>query len=979
MRVKEIRSIGIALGVLLQLLLPLIALAVFSVAGHRAERKVILIGGYDAQNNAGGLNGDALHTRNISGTVEEAPGWQSIIDYLTQDKGTTENALVRQIGLTNADVFLFSYSDQYDANCETGVRFGCPTYKAKDTCLTENNLPNLVAYCQVEGPAIAAVANHLTQIVDAYPNTEFDIIAHSEGGLVAAYWAATASQGLLDRVNSIISLDSPLQGPVILPFGAQVQFMQKPVKDKVALAPTKIPVYTIRNILDWAAPWSYATLNGVWNDSGLDIWTTEGQAAHEPRNDSRVLQRIALTLVAGKIIDPNAANPAQIRMPMMTGKPFTVQVAKPTFFNRTLTANDVTTSIGGQNAPLQLSSGWKPGYAVFTGGRALLNVTPVTKPTGTYALTVNTQNTQMPFSDTEANAVRYSSSPGFDIILLIDRSDSIFDELPSVQAAAKTFVDFLPLGGKIGVVSFGSDTTVNLPLTTIASDSTKQDAKNAIDSISLGGYSTIGNGLQAALDQMTLRGDPNHPHWVILVSDGYENWDSNALAVLPDVVRAHLIVHTIGFPGGGEAMSPSRRTPASGNAFSAPGLLSEIADRTGGTFQYAPDLQDLPTAFNNLTARMAVLDGLFVPLSLPLVGAPARRSPVTDNVTDVPVTVDSAVSEVTFNLNWSNSTASFDFALVKPDATTVISTTVDPNIQYSTGLTYASYHVTSPSVGTWTMQVTPVPLGSTEPFSVRADAVSGLGMEFGTNAGTYLSRAQPIIMWATLIDSTPIVGATVNVTVTPPSGGYITIPLFDDGQHLDGVANDGTYANQLDDTAQDGTYVLTFSATGNSNSNSPFMRMGQSAVVVEPNPSPTCDLFVTSSGPSQIKPGTPITYTITYGNQGPDSCDNIIVSDLFPVGTTYLSDSRGDGNDLYGAGRQWIIGSLAPTSQDSFTLSVSVPPTITIGNDLTNHTSIFVQFAGTSVLPMEPNFDNNMNEIMTNVTSFLYLPFIKKN
>lgn len=185
MKIKRAKALRIILGVLFVLIIAPIAIASSSVAGHRAERRVILIGGYDTIKNI--TDPEASHTR-----ANELPGWQSIVDYLTQDKGTTENALVRQIGLTNSDIFLFSYSNQYDPTCDGAAGYGCPRYTAKDTCLTSNNQRNQPLYCQVEEPAIAAVANYLTQIVSAYPDAEFDIIAHSEGGIVATYWAATA-------------------------------------------------------------------------------------------------------------------------------------------------------------------------------------------------------------------------------------------------------------------------------------------------------------------------------------------------------------------------------------------------------------------------------------------------------------------------------------------------------------------------------------------------------------------------------------------------------------------------------------------------------------------------------------------------------------------------------------------------------------------------------------------------------------------
>lgn len=377
---KQIKTITMILCALTLLILAADVTASSSVAGHGSVRKVILVSGYDFQNNFPGGDYLTLHTRS-----EELPGWQSIIDYLTLDKGTLENALVRQIGLTNADIFLFSYSDIYDDNCETGVRYGCPIYTARDTCLGigENGMPNRVAYCQVEDSAIAWEAERLTNILHENSDAEFDIIAHSEGGIVATYWAATADPGDLQRVNSIITLDSPLQGAVLGPSGA-IQFMTDPVKAMVALAPRRVPVYTIRNIQDMAVPWQYATLDNVWNDSGRNISTSEGQGAHEPRNDPEVLQRIALALVAGKIILPNSAHP-EVVGPGEANRVFGIQIAKPTFTNLRLLPTDVQPLVGGQAPDWWFGLGFDA-VTNFT-GRSIIAARAPDKTAGVYPLT----------------------------------------------------------------------------------------------------------------------------------------------------------------------------------------------------------------------------------------------------------------------------------------------------------------------------------------------------------------------------------------------------------------------------------------------------------------------------------------------------------------------------------------------------------------------------------------------------------------
>ncbi|MCL4395112.1 MAG: hypothetical protein M1482_09980 [Chloroflexi bacterium] len=92
-----------------------------------------------------------------------------------------------------------------------------------------------------------------------------------------------------------------------------------------------------------------------------------------------------------------------------------------------------------------------------------------------------------------------------------------------------------------------------------------------------------------------------------------------------------------------------------------------------------------------------------------------------------------------------------------------------------------------------------------------------------------------------------------------------------------------------------------------------------------------------------------------------------------------MDDSRGDGSDLYGVGMTWPIGSLAAGSEDSFTITVAVPPTMTLGTRLTNQMSVYVDTSVVGVPLLDLNFDNNASAVTTQVSSFSFLPFIKKN
>lgn len=115
---------------------------------------------------------------------------------------------IRPLGIPETNVLGLSYSGTYydPATCspipveDVAASSGLPLYNQADTC----GGGVTVAASQLEGL--------LYSITEDHPNATFSIVGHSMGGVVAAYFAATTDWALLDRVHSIILLDSPVQG-----------------------------------------------------------------------------------------------------------------------------------------------------------------------------------------------------------------------------------------------------------------------------------------------------------------------------------------------------------------------------------------------------------------------------------------------------------------------------------------------------------------------------------------------------------------------------------------------------------------------------------------------------------------------------------------------------------------------------------------------------------------------------------------------
>jgi pimeloyl-ACP methyl ester carboxylesterase len=103
--------------------------------------------------------------------------------------------------------FYFSYSGQYCL--QDGIQdLRRPIYKSRDTC-----------------DGIVDAANRLQTMLGAliarYPGVKFDLVAHSMGGVVSAYWLVqhgndpTINGPMKSYIHSLVTFDSPLRGVAI--------------------------------------------------------------------------------------------------------------------------------------------------------------------------------------------------------------------------------------------------------------------------------------------------------------------------------------------------------------------------------------------------------------------------------------------------------------------------------------------------------------------------------------------------------------------------------------------------------------------------------------------------------------------------------------------------------------------------------------------------------------------------------------------
>jgi Ca-activated chloride channel family protein len=135
-------------------------------------------------------------------------------------------------------------------------------------------------------------------------------------------------------------------------------------------------------------------------------------------------------------------------------------------------------------------------------------------------------------------------------ILVVDRSGSMAGEkIEAARAAAARFVHKLADGDALGIVSFGSDVTVDLPVT-VLDRSARKDALAVIEKLQEGGGTNIDGGLAAARAELTRVDLAGRVGRVVLVSDGRptegDRTTEGLVAHVKQLHDAHVAVSTLG-------------------------------------------------------------------------------------------------------------------------------------------------------------------------------------------------------------------------------------------------------------------------------------------------------------------------------------------------------------------------------------------------------------------------------------------------
>ena len=476
-----------------------------------------------------------------------------------------------------------------------------------------------------------------------------------------------------------------------------------------------------------------------------------------------------------------------------------------------LTVNDFKATVNGQNA-------------LITGGGFiqeqywLLIQAPNQSADGTYDLVVTLEKsgTTTPIAtDTNAASVVYNPDHT-DQLLVLDRSGSMLSDNKMVAArkAASFYVDITRNNDGLAVIPFNEDVNpapFDLRAVT-AAPNVRQQAKDYINGITASGATSIGDGMRTAVNQRNASptGNPNCSY--VLLSDGMENSAEFWATVQADAVATGCPITTIAFgPQTDETLLQNIATATGGLFFYNDVFVSSAVAAAGvdATQAAADTVLDLGSVYEYAQAqsedrqRLMGEKGQITP-SFNQVNAAAASAVQTHTVQ-----IDGSIGEALFALQWTGDFTALTLKLRKPDGTIIDSSTLPYTFEDYRNQ-HVGWRIPNPEPGEWQMLVdfAPViplqaaaadqpatPSQNGAPYQVIVSAKTNLGVELllPDRLGSRLQTGNRMPIFAFVSGQTPLGGLSPIALVTSPNGLETRVPLFDDGQHDDGEANDGFY------------------------------------------------------------------------------------------------------------------------------------------------------------------------------------------
>jgi Mg-chelatase subunit ChlD len=437
------------------------------------------------------------------------------------------------------------------------------------------------------------------------------------------------------------------------------------------------------------------------------------------------------------------------------------------------------------NADFKVEVGGLPSLVVgggFVQEEYFLRVdTPNQTANGPYDLEVFLEEpgtTNVVASDLEEEAVIYDATET-DHVIITDVSGSMgYDsKLTAAKAAANLFIDATNSSEGLGLVSYNHDVVDTLAIE-FATVPYRTTAKTEVSSYVADGATSIGDGLNGAVNLLSASTTGNPRCQFTLLSDGMENFSDFWSDVQADVVDTGCPVMSIAFG------------PASNEL-----LMQQIATATGGASYYndvyvsATESIDLVQEDTELELGDTYVDALCQSQGCERLLSVRGTASTYLEVFTYTVDVDSSVEQLSAALDWPLSrTKVYEFVLRMISPTGEVFETEDfGNVTAG----YFGMHIDEPEVGEWKAEVTYQYTISNRPFHLMVYGQTDIAVNLLLPAVQFLATGDYVPLFGMWLP-----GGAISATVTSPTGVPRIVMLMDDGQHGDGLPRDGFFAGR---------------------------------------------------------------------------------------------------------------------------------------------------------------------------------------
>lgn len=382
------------------------------------------------------------------------------------------------------------------------------------------------------------------------------------------------------------------------------------------------------------------------------------------------------------------------------------------------------------------------------------------------------------------------------VVLVLDESGSMSAESPSrmerLRVAANDFISVAENGTELGIVSYSTDAApanghASVSVTPLVAN--RNPWLDAVLSLSPGGWTNIGDGLQKAKDMIMSAGGVTSNTYVVLMTDGINNRpapqataDADLQSKVDDLLASNIPVYVT----------------CTGGDFGLQSQCAEIASGTNGFNSDSADAAKMPENFIDFHERITghqSIDSFY------------GRLPELKELSQKTFFVDKGSESISFAVLWQDANGKGDVYLIDPNGQ-VHRTRAVPQGRYA--------KIKQPIPGVWKMRAAAKD-GVDTPYVARAYTHNRMNNFIASTRKSNFRPKEEIYLYAIARSQGGVVtnsGESIIAVATLPDGTKRKVKLSDTGRdvygHGDDMAGDGIYTGVFEQTKLVGAYQFHF-------------------------------------------------------------------------------------------------------------------------------------------------------------------------